>query len=138
MGRAGHLKTGNEPMRSRTIAIAAALLLPAAPTFAGSHGAGYLASELMEPCRLADSDARETGTRAETECEQYIMGFVEALMISGEAGPGTEICTPEENTADEVRWAFIRWVYGDFSARKAMPAADAVLATLMDSFPCAN
>ena len=123
-------------MRSSILITAAALAL-ATPAFAESHGGGYSASDLMEPCQLADNDSRD-GAPAETECEQYIMGFVEALEITGMAGPGTETCPPEVNTADEVRWAYIRWIYGDFTARKQLPANEAVMATLKDVFPCGS
>jgi len=59
-----------------------------------------------------------------------------ALETTGMAGSGTEICPPDVNTADEVRWAYIRWIYGDFSDRKAMAASDALLATLKADFAC--
>jgi hypothetical protein len=116
--------------------LTAALIL-SAQAFAGSHETVYTADDLMGPCQEADSDARN-GVFAETECEQFLMGFVEALKISGMAGTGTDICPPEVNTADEVRWAYIRWIYGDFGARRQMPAADAVLATLKDTFACSE
>ena len=103
---------------------------------ASYSGDSYPASSLVAPCQTADSDSREEGRAAEIECEQYIMGFVDALAEAGAAGPGTEICAPPENTADEVRWAFMRWVYGDYAVRTAMPAADAVMATLKEVFPC--
>ncbi len=121
----------------RLIVTATAALMLSLPAFAESHGSSYLASELMAPCQEADNDARG-GAPAETECEQYIMGYVEALMATGMAGAGTEICPPEQNTADEVRWAFIRWVYGDFGARRAMAASEAMMGTLKDNFACAN
>ncbi len=123
-------------MRLLITATAAALRLTA-PGFAGSHETGYMAAELMQICQDADNDARG-GAAAETECEQYMLGFVEALTVTGMAGAGTEICPPEQNVADEVRWAYIRWIYGDFSTRKAMSAADAVLGTLKDDFACAQ
>ncbi len=99
-------------------------------------GEKYPASALVAPCQTADSDSREEGQAAEIECEQYIIGFIDALAEVGIAGQGRELCIPPENTADEARWAFVRWVYGDYSNRKAMPAADALLATLKESFPC--
>ncbi len=40
------------------------------------------------------------------------------------------------NTADEVRWAFMRWVHADFKNRRGMPAPEALLATLNASYPC--
>ena len=49
---------------------------------------------------------------------------------------GKSVCPPKLNTADEVRWAFMRWVHGSYSKRKAMPAADALMATLKESFAC--
>ena len=94
----------------------------------------YLAGDLLEPCQEADSDARN-GEIPELECEQYMLGFVGALKaVNAKADMG--ICAPEVNTADEVRWAFIRWVYTSYSANKAMPANEAVLATLKAEFPC--
>ena len=89
----------------------------------------------MSPCQEADNDAR-WGEAAETECEQYILGFVHALEISGEIGKDAGICPPLQNTADEVRWAFMRWVHASFTERKAISAADALMATLKESFPC--
>ncbi|MDJ0630778.1 MAG: Rap1a/Tai family immunity protein [Rhodobacter sp.] len=121
----------------RLLITATAALMMTAPVFAGSHETGYMAAELMQTCQDADNDARG-GAAAETECEQYLLGFVEALAVTGMAGSGTEICPPEVNVADEIRWAYIRWIYGDFSARKALPAADAVLGTLKDSFACSG
>jgi len=121
-------------MRSILTITVSALLL-AAPAYAGSHGGAYMAEELMSPCQEADNDAR-WGEAAETECEQYIIGFVDALKATGMAGEGTKICPPELNTADEVRWAFLRWVHADYTARKKMPAADAMMGTLSEAFAC--
>ncbi len=92
----------------------------------------YSADELLGPCRSADSDARELGQAAQVECEQYLLGFVDALAASGK----DKACPPMVNTGAEVRWAFVRWVYGDFSNRRKMPAGEAVLKTLEESFPC--
>ena len=91
----------------------------------------YTAGDLLSPCQESDNDAR-WGEAAETECEQYLLGFVGALEAVGTEG----ICTPEQNTADEVRWAFMRWVHGAYSARKAMPANEAVLEMLLSEFSC--
>ena len=115
----------------------AIVALAGAPAFAGSHEAttGYLAGDLLSPCQEADNDAR-WGEAAETECEQYLIGYVDALLATGAAGPGTEICPPMVNTADEVRWAFMRWVHGSYTKRKAMPAATGVMETLKENFPC--
>lgn len=125
-------------MRARLIvsALVAAMAMPQVGWAESYSGESYPASQLVEPCQDADSDAREVGQAAEIECEQYIMGFVDALAEIGVAGQGKEICIPAVNTADEVRWAFVRWVYGDFTKRRAMPAADALLAALRDTFAC--
>lgn len=119
-----------------TFAAALAVTLSAPMAQADSFsGSGYRASDLLSPCQEADNDAR-WGEAAETECEQYIMGFVDALKEVGATGAKAGICPPETNTADEVRWAFMRWVHASYSQRKEMPAADALLATLKDSFKC--
>ena len=113
--------------------LALALVGPAqADSFTGT---GYLAEELLSPCQESDNDAR-WGEAAETECEQYILGFVDAMAEVGAIGEQSGTCPPTVNTADEVRWAYMRWVHADYTKRKSMPAADALLATLKDSFPC--
>jgi hypothetical protein len=106
---------------------------PAQSTY--TFGADYSAAQLLSPCQEADNDAR-WGEAAETECEQYIMGFIAGLEHAGAVGSGGSTCPPETNTADEARWAFMRWVHGDFSKRRAMTAPDALLAALQASFPC--
>ena len=121
----------------RRAAVAGALLLAVcgaagADSFSGS---GYSAGDLLSPCQEADNDAR-WGEAAETECEQYILGFVDAMQVAGATGTESGICPPEVNTPDEVRWAFMRWVHGDYSARTRMPAADALLETLKSAFEC--
>ncbi|MEL7467525.1 MAG: Rap1a/Tai family immunity protein [Pseudomonadota bacterium] len=122
----------------------ASIILTAATLALGVHaaaradsftGADYKAGELLSPCQESDNDAR-WGEAAETECEQYLIGFADAMMEVGQIGPETGICPPRLNTADEIRWAFMRWVHEDYSARLKLPAADAVLATLKASFPC--
>lgn len=124
-------------VRTAGTAVAGALLL-AACTAAGADsfsGSGYSAGDLLSPCQEADNDAR-WGEAAETECEQYILGFVDALEGTGATGTESGICPPEVNTPDEVRWAFMRWVHGDYAARIRMPAADALLETLKNAFEC--
>lgn len=112
------------------------LALSATSAMAGAHtGEMYLAKDLMQTCVDADNDSR-FGKELEIECEQYVTGFVQALEITGMAGSGTEICPPEVNMPDEVRWAFTSWVHGDYTQRTQMTAADALLATLKDKFPC--
>ena len=92
----------------------------------------YSATDLLIACTNADNDAREVGTVAELECEQYIMGFVHALEVTGDS----TVCAPKQNTADEVRWAYMRWVHEDYSGRKDMGAGAALLGTLREQFAC--
>jgi hypothetical protein len=96
-----------------------------------SPAAAYSALELLKPCTEADNDAR-WGEFAELECEQYIMGFVDALqLVNGEG-----ICLPADNVPDEVRWAYMRWVHQDYSAHKDMAAGEALMQTLQQNFKC--
>ena len=115
-----------------SVALAGSLVCGTAS--ADAHMSGYTAADLLSPCQEADSDARD-GITFETECEQYIMGFVGALKEIG-AKSELGICAPEQNTADEVRWAFIRWVYTSYTENKKMPASAALMATLKDNFLC--
>jgi len=117
-------------MRSALLIATFAAATMAAPVFADD----YTAADLLSPCQEADNDAR-WGEAAETECEQYLLGFVGALDATG-ASEAEGICPPQVNTADEVRWAFIRWVHASYTQRKAAPANDAVLATLKETYPC--
>jgi len=91
----------------------------------------YSAAELLTACTEADNDAR-WGEVAELECEQYILGFIHALKETGDSS----VCAPELNTADEVRWAYMRWVHQDYSAHKGMTAGAALLGTLREKFKC--
>ena len=119
-----------------TAALGAMLIATATPALPESFsGQSYSALDLLSPCQEADNDSR-WGEAAETECEQYIMGFADALREVGMIGPDKGICPPEVNTADEIRWAFMRWVHADYSARKELSAADALLRALRDSFTC--
>lgn len=119
------------------VALAVASLVAGHAT-AGSHvGPEYPAKELMQICVEADNDSR-FGQALEIECEQYMLGFVQALATTGMAGEGTEICPPAQNLQDEVRWAYTRWIHGDYTKRVQLSAADALLATLKDEFPCGS
>ena len=115
---------------------AAILVINASAASAGAHtGEIYLARELMQTCVEADNDSR-FGKELEIECEQYISGFVQALEQTGQVGADAGICPPDENMPDEVRWAFTRWVHGSYTKRVQLSAAEAMLATLRDEFPC--
>ena len=124
-------------MQKTTMFLSAALMagFTSAASADSFSGSGYTAGDLLSPCQEADNDAR-WGEAAETECEQYLMGFADALREVGQTGAEAGICPPEQNTADEIRWAFMRWVHAKYAERTAMPAADALLATLRESFPC--
>jgi len=95
---------------------------------------GYVAVDLYSPCHESDNDAR-WGAAAEAECEQYLRGFTDALVLAGMIGTDHNICLPEQNRDDEVRWAYMRWINENFGDR-GMPAAEALMATLKDKFPC--
>ena len=113
------------------------LLLAAAATLfafeaAAAEPANYKVRELLSPCNESDNDAR-WGAAAEAECEQYLIGFTDALALTGQLG--TDICLPEQNRADEVRWAYMRWVHENFGRRDEV-AAIGLMDTLKDKFPC--
>lgn len=122
-------------MRSIFYAALGASFLATAAVTGSATGAiaaeGYSATDLLSSCTEADNDAR-WGEVAELECEQYIHGFVDALQETGGAG----VCPPAVNTADEVRWAYMRWVHEDFGAHKGMTAGAALMGTLKDKFKC--
>ncbi len=98
-------------------------------------GAGYPAEDLLQTCQQADNDSRR-GTQLEIECEQYLIGYLDALKEVGHFDSKDHGCPPTVNTPDEARWAFMRWIHMDYSQRSKMPTADAVLAMLPDMFPC--
>lgn len=127
--------------RFLTAGIGAALIafaMPGPSHSQSANGTSYSALELLASCQLADSDSRNLGVVAEIECEQYVMGVVNTLQAVEMAGTGTEICPPDLNTADEIRWAFTRWVHADYASRKTMSAAEALIAVLRESFACSN
>ncbi len=68
------------------------------------------------------------------ECEQYVYGFTHLYLHSGMA-KADNVCLPEQNQADEIRWAFMRWAHKNFGKRD-MPAVQGLIATLKDKFPC--
>ena len=109
-------------------ALAACLLVASQPTTASAYGA----EELLAACTEGDNAARRWGEMAELECEQYVMGFVHGLKFAGD----TTVCAPEQNTADEVRWGFMRWVHESYGSRIRMEAGEALLGSLKEKFPC--
>jgi hypothetical protein len=119
-------------LKLKITTIGAAALVLALGTAAQAED--YSAGQLLAPCMEADNDAR-WGETAELECEQYILGYVGALKLTGGVGDASGICLPEENLADEVRWAYMRWINEKYS-RRSMPAADALMGTLKEKFAC--
>jgi len=122
----------SQDMLRRIIAATAVLaaLGLAAPAQAGELS-DYSVKALLEPCVEGDNDSR-WGAAAEAECEQYIMGFTDAIVLTATEG---SICLPELNRADEVRWAFMRWAHQNFDQRD-MPAAKGLQAVIEEKFRC--
>ena len=117
-----------------SITAAAALVAASLASPAGAVSPSkYTVKDLLEPCVEGDNDSR-WGAAAEAECEQYIMGFTDALAQTG-IGEKEKICLPDLNRADEVRWAFMRWAHENFEKR-GMPAAEGLMATLKAKMSC--
>lgn len=107
------------------------LMLPAAHA---AEGTEYSIAELLRPCMEGDNDAR-WGVFAETECEQYILGFADAYELSGQA-QRDKVCLPTGgNRADEIRWAFMKWANQHFGDRHKA-AAQGLLAAIRGAFKC--
>ena len=98
-----------------------------------SEVSDYTIGELLAPCIEADNDARN-GAAAETECEQYMTGFTDAFAQLADAA-GEDVCLPEQNRPDEVRWAFMKWAMQNYD-RRGEPAAEGLKITLETAFPC--
>ena len=103
----------------------------AGPAFAQS--ADYRVRDLLEPCVEGDNDSRG-GAVLEMECEQYVNGFTHLYLRSGMAR-ADKGCLPEQNQADEIRWAFMRWAHENFDDRDR-PAVEGLIATLKARFAC--
>ncbi len=111
--------------------VAIALLLPAANA---AEGTDYSIAELLRPCMEGDNDAR-WGVFAETECEQYILGFADAYVLLGQA-QRDKVCLPTGgNRADEIRWVFMKWANQNFDQRHKA-AAEGLLAAIKGAFAC--
>lgn len=109
--------------------IATALAPPAM-----AQTADYTIAELLAPCMEGDNDAR-WGLFAETECEQYVMGFADAYILMGGA-ERDNVCLPATgNRADEIRWAFMKWANQNFKDRDK-PASHGLLAAIRTNFAC--
>ena len=119
-------------MKLQFLTIIALSLLCAPPMSADTSS--YTVAELLDPCMEGDNDSR-WGLFAETECEQYVIGFADAYVLMGKAEDDNVCLPPVGNRADEIRWAFMKWAHQNFDDRD-MPAADGLLAAIKASFPC--
>ncbi len=123
-------------MRLTTASIAVLLfvigaVLATKPAY--SQLSGYTVAELLKPCMEGDAYSR-WGAAAEAECEQYINGFTDALQMT-KSDDDDDICLPASNRATEVRWAFMKWAHQHYEERN-MPAAEGLMQTIKESFPC--
>jgi len=96
--------------------------------------ADYTVAQLLEPCMEGDNDSR-WGAAAEAECEQYIIGFVDAYLLSDLSERDKVCLPPQNNRADEVRWAFMKWAHKNYEKRN-MPAALGLAETIKVRFAC--
>ena len=69
------------------------------------------------------------------ECEQYILGFTDAYVLTNARKQDNVCLPPEGNRADEVRWVFMRWAYENYDKRD-MPAALGLLEAIKSKFLC--
>ena len=118
-------------MLRRISAALAAVALGLAGTAQAGELSEYTVKQLLDPCVEGDNDSR-WGAAAEAECEQYIMGFTDAFVLTTTAG---SYCLSAQNRVDEVRWAFMRWAHQNFEKRD-MPAAQGLQAVVDEKFRC--
>lgn len=123
--------------KTNLLAAVSLLALPLAAGEAVAQDGGYRVIDLLAPCVDADNDARD-GAEDETECEQYLQGFVDALSVTSQLDADHGICLPEQNLRDEIRWAFMRWVHGDYSDRIQLPAGEGVMAAIQENMACSG
>jgi hypothetical protein len=124
-------------MQITNISLAAALLavgvmFSSQPAY--SQLAEYTVAQLLEPCMEGDNDSR-WGAAAEAECEQYILGFTDAYVLTN-ARKQDKVCLPPEgNRADEIRWVFMKWAHDNYDKRQ-LPAALGLLQAIKSKFAC--
>ena len=95
----------------------------------------YTVADLLKPCEEGDNDAR-WGESLEANCEQFINGFTGAYILLAAASGEREVCLPPPgNRPDEVRWAFVKWVYKDYD-RRDLPATQGLFEAIKAHFPC--
>ncbi len=124
-------------MQTSNISLAGALLAVAlifSPQPVWSQLSEYTVAQLLEPCMQGDNDSR-WGAAAEAECEQYILGFTDAYLLT-DASKQDKVCLPPEgNRADEIRWVFMKWAHDNYDKRN-MPAALGLLQAIKSKFAC--
>lgn len=124
-------------MQINNNSLAIALLTVAvmlAPHSVWSQVSEYTVAQLLEPCMEGDNDSR-WGAAAEAECEQYIMGFADAYVLT-DASKQDKVCLPPvDNRADEIRWVFMKWVHDNYDMRD-LPAAQGLLEAIKSKFAC--
>jgi hypothetical protein len=120
----------------RVVLITAAAILATAllPRSVNADTSSYAIGELLEVCMEGDNDSR-WGQFAETECEHYVIGFVNANVLTSGVDRDDVCLPPTGNRADEIRWALMKRAHKIFKDRE-MPAADGLLATIRSVFAC--
>ena len=99
-----------------------------------SQLAEYTVAQLLEPCMEGDNDSR-WGAAAEAECEQYILGFTDAYVLTNARKQDNVCLPPEGNRADEIRWVFMKWAHENYDERE-LPAAHGLLEAIKSQFAC--
>ena len=112
--------------------LAVAALLSPQPVY--SQLSDYTVAQLLEPCMEGDNDSR-WGAAAEAECEQYILGFTDAYVLTNASKQDNVCLPPEGNRADEIRWVFMKWAHENYDQRD-MPAALGLLEAIKSKFAC--
>jgi len=124
------MQIGNNSLATASLVVA--LMFSPQPVW--SQLSEYTVAQLLEPCMEGDNDSR-WGAAAEAECEQYILGFTDAYLLT-DASKQDEVCLPPVgNRADEVRWVFMKWAHDNYDKRE-QPAAHGLLEAIKSKFAC--
>lgn len=124
------MQIGNNSLAGALLAVA----LLFSPQLLCAELSEYTVAQLLEPCMEGDNDSR-WGAAAEAECEQYILGFIDAYLLS-DASKKDQVCLPPVgNRADEVRWVFMKWAHDNYE-RRDLHAAHGLLEAIKSRFAC--
>ena len=93
----------------------------------------YTGAQLLEPCVEGDNASR-WGAVSEIECEQYLIGFSDAIQLMTTEN-GEQSCLPAINRADEMRWAFVYWAHQHYDDLN-LPAGTLLIRVIREAFPC--